>query len=183
MKTIGYARVSTDKQTTALQRDALAALGIARLYEDKASGVRKRPALEQAIAALGPGDTLVVWRLDRLGRSLPDLLGIVASIKDKGAHLRSLDGKVDTTTASGRLVFHIFATLAEYERDLLRERTRAGLDAAKKRGTKLGRPHAINPTQLAQWRKLIAAGESPRSIARANKLHHSTIYRALRAAS
>lgn len=183
MRSIGYARVSTDKQTTALQRDALEALHCVRIYEDKASGVRKRPALEQAIEALAQGDTLVVWRLDRLGRSLPDLLTIVQRIKDRGAHLRSLDGKVDTTTASGRLVFHIFATLAEYERDLLRERTRAGLDAAKKRGTKLGRPKRLNAAQLGQFAKLIAGGESVRSVARANGMHHATLYRALRAAS
>lgn len=177
----GYARVSTDKQTTALQLDALTEVGCDVVYKDKASGVRTRPQLEKALAALEPGDMLVIWRLDRLGRSLPDLLRIVELIESKGAHLRSLDGKVDTTNASGRLVFAIFGALAAYERDLLRERTKAGLEAAKRRGKALGRPKRIKPELGRQLVKLINSGESVRDVARAQGMSHATLYRHLKA--
>ena len=139
---IGYARVSTAEQDLQLQLDALNKAGCVKVFEDKASGARsKRPGLDACVAALAPGDTLVVWRLDRLGRSMPHLVGLVEELLDKGIGFRSLlDGAIDTTTASGELMFHIFSSLAQFERRLVQERTTAGLAAARARGRLGGRP-------------------------------------------
>ncbi len=153
---IGYARVSTDDQHLDLQRDALGKAGCADIYEEKLSGKHaERPILQQCLRALRPGDTLVVWRLDRLGRSLPDLVRIVAELESRGVGLESLTEKIETTSAAGRLVFHVFAALAEFERNLIRERTRAGLEAARARGRKGGRPPKLDARQIREIRQLL----------------------------
>lgn len=137
---IGYARVSTSDQDTALQLDALQAAGCERIYEEKGSGAtRERPELDRCLQALRAGDTLIVWRLDRLGRSLKDLVAIVADLQNAAVGFRSITETIDTTTAGGRLVFHLFGALAEFERSMIQERTKAGLTAARARGRHGGR--------------------------------------------
>jgi DNA invertase Pin-like site-specific DNA recombinase len=154
MERIGYARVSTDDQHLDLQRDALTKAGCGVVYEEKASGKSAdRPELAQALKALRAGDTLTVWRLDRLGRSLPDLVCIVFGLEQRGIGFESLTERIDTTSATGRLTFHLFAALAEFERNLIRERTQAGLAAARARGRKGGR----RPKLDAQARREIDA--------------------------
>ena len=152
---IGYARVSTLEQNPALQQDALRAAGCDKVFEDKASGAKaERPGLAQALEYARPGDTLVVWRLDRLGRSLRDLIDRVQELEARGIGFKSLREGFDTTTGSGRLVFHVFGALAEFERALIRERTSAGLAAARARGRKGGRKRALSPAQVEQMRVL-----------------------------
>jgi DNA invertase Pin-like site-specific DNA recombinase len=147
---IGYARVSTDDQNLDLQHDALKKAGCEQIYEDQLSGARaERPGLQQALAYARSGDTLVVWRLDRLSRSLKDLIDMVATLETKGIGLKSLQESIDTTVSSGKLVFHIFGALAEFERNLIRERTQAGLAAARARGRKGGRPKSLNQDKQA----------------------------------
>jgi DNA invertase Pin-like site-specific DNA recombinase len=148
MTTIGYARVSTVEQTLDLQRDALKAAGVITLYEDKASGkTADRPEFVHCLKALREGDTLVVWRLDRLGRNLQDLIRIVGELDERGVKLRSVKESIDTAGPTGKLVFHMFAALAEFERGLIRERTLAGLEAARARGRHGGRPSALDGKQ------------------------------------
>jgi len=138
---IGYARVSTDEQNPALQFDALAAAGCQKIFTEQASGaLTSRPALNQALQFLEEGDTLVVWRLDRLGRSLSHLINLTMSLERRGITFQSLSEAIDSRTACGRLLFHIMGALAEFERALISERTKAGLIAAKARGAILGRP-------------------------------------------
>jgi DNA invertase Pin-like site-specific DNA recombinase len=133
---LGYARVSTTDQQPQLQVDALTAAGCYRVFTETASGARPdRPTLEQVLDQLRPGDTLVVWKLDRLGRSLRHLVDTITGLADRGIGFRSLQEAIDTTTPGGKLVFHVFAALAEFERDLIRERTSAGLAAARVRGS------------------------------------------------
>jgi DNA invertase Pin-like site-specific DNA recombinase len=152
---IGYARVSTIDQTLALQQDALTAAGCEQLYTDTVSGsVTERPGLTQALSHLRTGDTLVVWRLDRLGRSLPHLIETVFQLQERGIHFKSLQEQIDTTTSGGKLVFHVFGALAEFERDLIRERTHAGLAAARARGRLFGRPRVLSPQQVKQLQSL-----------------------------
>ena len=152
---IGYARISTLDQTLALQQDALTAAGCEQLYTDTASGsVTERPGLSQALSHLRAGDTLVVWRLDRLGRSLPHLIETVRQLQERGTGFRSLQEQLDTRTSGGKLVFHVFGALAEFERDLVRERTHAGLAAARARGRLFGRPRRLTPRQVKQLRSL-----------------------------
>ena len=152
---IGYARVSTLEQNPALQQDALRAAGCERVFEDRASGAKaERPGLAAALEYARPGDTLVVWRLDRLGRSLRDLIDRVRELEERGIGFKSLREGFDTTTGSGRLVFHVFGALAEFERALIRERTGAGLAAARARGRKGGRKKALTPAQVEQMRVL-----------------------------
>jgi len=148
---VGYARVSTGEQTLDLQRDALAAAGVGKVFTETASGTKAdRPVLEAALAYLRPGDTLVVWRLDRLGRSLRHLIESVALLAERRIGFKSLTEQIDTTTSGGKLVFHVFGALAEFERDLIRERTHAGLAAARARGRTGGRPKALtDPKKLA----------------------------------
>lgn len=143
---IGYARVSTDDQIFALQDDALRKAGCTRIFYDKMSGAKaKRPGLEEALNYLRDNeDILVVWRLDRLGRSLPHLIEVMSRLEKRGIGFQSLQESVDTTTSGGRLIFHIFGALAEFERNLIRERTQAGLAAARARGIKGGRRRALN---------------------------------------
>ncbi len=140
---IGYARVSTHDQTLALQQDALTQAGCERIFTDTASGAKSdRPGLEEAIAYVRSGDTLVVWKLDRLGRSLPHLIETIRQLQERGVGFKSLTEQIDTTTSGGKLIFHVFAALAEFERDVIRERTNAGLAAARARGRKGGHPRA-----------------------------------------
>jgi len=142
---IGYARVSTEDQNLDLQRDALTRAGCARIYEDRMSGAKAaRPGLRLALEVARAGDQLVVWRLDRLGRSLSDLITLIRSLQERGVELRSLTEGIDTGTINGKFTFHLFAALAEFERALLRERTQAGLAAARARGRKGGRPKLLD---------------------------------------
>jgi DNA invertase Pin-like site-specific DNA recombinase len=142
---VGYARVSTHEQNPALQTDALKQAGCQKVFEDKISGAKaERPGLAAALQYVRKGDTLLVWRLDRLGRSLQDLIEIVAGLEKRGVGFRSLQESIDTTTSGGRLIFHVFGALAEFERSLIRERTRAGLASARARGRKGGRPKALD---------------------------------------
>lgn len=182
MSLIGYARVSTAEQNLALQVDALRAAGATRIFEDRAvSGARtERPGLNAALSFLRDGDILVVWKLDRLGRSMTHLLQTVADLEDRGVGFRSLTESIDTTTPSGRLVFHIFGALGQFERDLIRERTNAGLTAAAARGRKGGRPMAATPERVARARQLIATGLTVREAAARVKVGKSALYAALR---
>ncbi|MQW40782.1 helix-turn-helix domain-containing protein [Sinorhizobium meliloti] len=176
----GYARVSTTDQTTDLQDRALSAAGCGRVFRDHGtSGAKKkRPGLDSALAALQPGDVLTVWRLDRLGRNLSDLIAIVQEIEARGAAFRSLSEQIDTTTPTGRLFFHMAGAFAEFERSLIIERTKAGLTAAKGRGVRLGRRLSLTPDQIRKARLLIEAGEGPRSVAASFDVSESTLYRA-----
>lgn len=142
---IGYARVSTSDQSLNLQKDALQVAGCGQLFTDVVSRVRaERPGLGAALQACRPGDILVVWKLDRLGRSLPDLVQTIGKLAERSIGFQSLQEQIDTTTAGGKLIFHIFASLAEFERDLNRERTKAGLAAARARGRLGGRPKGVD---------------------------------------
>lgn len=177
---IGYARVSTQDQTTALQLDALKAAGCAEIHQDRVSGsVVRRPGLDAALAGLVSDDVLVVWKLDRLGRSLAHLVELVSELQGRGVGFRSLSDAIDTTSAGGRLVFHIMASLAEFERSLIGERTRAGMAAARARGSMVGRRRALTLAQLDHARLLIERGESPSVVARSLGCGRSTLYRAL----
>ncbi|MDN7945961.1 recombinase family protein [Burkholderia multivorans] len=178
MSVIGYARVSTFEQTLDLQRDALNAAGAVSIYEDKASGKSAdRPELQQCLKALRDGDTLVVWRLDRLGRNLQDLIRIVNELEGRGIRFRSLKESIDTTGPAGKLVFHMFAALAEFERELIRERTLAGLDAARARGKKGGRPESLDAKQQQAVLSMMASRVmSIAEIARQFNVSRSTLY-------
>lgn len=180
-QTVGYARVSTDDQTTALQLAALEGAGCSYVWEDSGlSGVaRKRPGLEKALRSLQAGDVLVVWRLDRLGRSLKDLIEIVNQIKEKGAGFRSLNEAIDTTTPGGRLIFHIFGAIAEFEREVIRDRVVAGIETAKARGQRFGRPFLLDQAKVKHFKILLENGESVASLARAEGIDKATVYRAL----
>jgi DNA invertase Pin-like site-specific DNA recombinase len=143
---IGYARVSTKDQSLDLQVDALRRAGCAKVYEEVAGGARThRPVLDALLAELRPGDVLVIWKLDRLGRSLRHLVDLAGVLLEQGVGLKSLNDPIDTTTSQGRLVFNLFGSLAEFERDLIRERTCAGLTAARARGRLGGRPKGLTP--------------------------------------
>lgn len=147
---VGYARVSTDDQNLEFQRDALEELGCKEVFEDHQSGAKaSRPGLDKALEYVREGDMLVVWRLDRLSRSLKDLISLVAKLEQAGIGLKSIHESIDTTSSSGKLIFHIFGALAEFERNLIRERTQAGLKAARARGRKGGRPNALSEEKQA----------------------------------
>ena len=146
----GYARVSTADQQLHLQLDALQHYGCTDVRHEKASSVKERPALQQLLTQLRAGDTLVVWKLDRLGRSLKDLVTLVVGFQQQGVHFISLQDHLDTTTAQGRLMFNLFASLAEFERDIIRERTRAGLTAVRARGRQGGRPKGLSKEALSK---------------------------------
>jgi DNA invertase Pin-like site-specific DNA recombinase len=177
-------RVSSDsdRQTTALQRDALIAAGVdaRHLFEDKASGARDdRPGLKSCLDYVRAGDTLVVWKLDRLGRSLPHLLEIVAGLRESGVAFRSLTEGMDTTTPHGELLFHLFGALAQYERALTRERVQAGLAAAERRGRRGGRPLAIGPEKLEAIMAALDGGTSKAAVCRNFGIPRSTLIDAL----
>jgi DNA invertase Pin-like site-specific DNA recombinase len=180
---VGYARVSTEDQNLDLQRDALDKAGCERIFEDNASGARDdRPGLVAAQTHLRKGDCLVVWKLDRLGRGLRSLIDFVGELRDRGIDFRTLHGttQIDTSTAQGRFFFHVMAALAEMERDLIRERTNAGLAAARARGRKGGRKPKLTPLQVCHARKLLSDPENTiKSVAASLKVNRATIYRAL----
>ncbi len=179
---IGYARVSTEDQTLDLQLDALTKAGCDRIFRDTFSGAKAdRPGLRDALDHLRAGDTLVVWRLDRLGRSLRHLIETMTSLEQRGIGFRSLTEAIDTTTSGGKLIFHIFGALAEFERDLIRERTNAGLVVARARGRTGGRPKVKafqDPRKLAAARRLYAEGKtSVATICATFGISKSTFYR------
>jgi DNA invertase Pin-like site-specific DNA recombinase len=181
---VGYARVSTADQNPALQIDALRDAGCDRIFEEKASGAqRDRPELRAALDYVRSGDTLVVWRLDRLARSLKQLIETIELLDEQGIGFRSLTENIDTTTSGGRLVFHIFGALAEFERSIIRERTRAGLDAARSRGRVGGRPRALSEEDLAVARALLAERSlTVTEVAKRLGVSAATLYRYIPAA-
>lgn len=184
MTLMGYARVSTTEQSLAPQTDALRAAGCETIFEDCASGARaERPGLAEALAHVRRGDTLVVWKLDRLGRSMAHLIETVRMLEDRGVGFRSLTEGVDTTTSGGTLVFHLFGALAQFERDLIRERTRAGLKAAEARGRKGGRKPVVTAEKLTRARALVASGLTVREASARLKIGKTSLYEALRAAN
>ena len=180
---IGYARVSTDDQNLDLQRDALQKAGCEQIYTDTVSGTKaRRPGLEQALSHLRSGDTLVVWRLDRLGRSLRHLIDTVNDLQERGVGFKSLTESIDTTTSGGKLVFHIFGALAEFEREIIRERTNAGLSAARARGRKGGRPKALSKSKAEMARQLYQdRSHSIDEICKTLGISRTTFYRYVRA--
>ena len=179
---IGYARVSTADQDLAPQLDVLRARGCEPIYSEHASGKHAdRPELAQAMKALRAGDTLVVWRLDRLGRSLPDLIATVNELASRGIAFESVTEAIDTTTASGKLVFNIFASLADFERHLIGERTRAGLAAGRARGRMGGRPPALTSRQLREARLLLTDPDATvTAVAERYGVSRTTLYKGLR---
>lgn len=177
---IGYARVSTDDQNLDMQRRALEGAGCDQIFSDQVSGAsEKRPGLDKALASCGAGDVLVVWKLDRLGRSLSHLITVIKALGDRGCEFQSLSESIDTATAGGRLVFHMMGAIAEFERSLIAERTGAGIAAARKRGVRLGRRKSLTEPQVRHARALIDGGESPAAVAKSLQVGRSTLYRAL----
>ena len=175
---IGYARVSTQDQNLELQLEALRAAGCERVFQDKVSGSRtKRPGLDKAIELLRDGDTLVVWKLDRLGRSVKHLIGLVGELKQEGVNFKSLTDSIDTGTPSGRFFFHVMASLAEMERELTMERTKAGLEAARKLGRKGGRKRKMTSSKIESAKKLLLNGVPPKEVAKNLGVSVPTLYR------
>jgi DNA invertase Pin-like site-specific DNA recombinase len=176
---VGYARVSTGEQNLEMQTNALEEAGCEKIFTDEVSGAKSdRPGLQDALEYLREGDSLVVWRLDRLGRSLNDLVEKVDGLRDEGKEFQSLQESIDTTSANGRFQFHIFSALAEFERNLIRERTMAGLRAARARGNTGGRPPALSNDEIERAANLIGeAGWSVSRVAELFEVHRSTIYR------
>lgn len=178
---IGYARVSTDDQRLDLQIAALTNAGVAleAIYTDKASGAagKKRPGLVAAFKDLRQGDILVVWKLDRLGRNLAELIQTINRAREKGANFRCLTQQIDTTTPMGVLIFHIFGAIAEFERELIRERTIAGLAVAAAQGRKGGRRPSLHEADIAKVRGLLSAGKSVSQVARETRISKTTIYK------
>lgn len=177
---LGYARVSTNEQDPQLQLDALEQVGVDRIYTDHSSGAATaRPQLDDMLRNARRGDTIVIWRLDRLGRSTKHLLELTADLDARGIGLRSLNEQIDTTTANGRLIFTLLAAISEFERQLLSERTSAGLQAARKRGRFGGRPRALTPQAEQAVIDLRDKGESVTQIAATLRVSRATVYRAL----
>ena len=181
---VGYARVSTQDQKPELQLDALKAAGCEKVFVEKASGAqRERPELKAALDYMRDGDTLVVWKLDRLARSMKQLIETVEGLEEVGVGFRSLTEAIDTTTAGGKLVFHVFGALAEFERSIIRERTRAGLDAARARGRKGGRPPKLKEADLKAARAMLADKSiTVEEVAKHLRVSPATLYRHLPAA-
>jgi DNA invertase Pin-like site-specific DNA recombinase len=182
---IGYARVSTQEQTLHLQQDALHKAGCNKIFTDTASGAKAECiGLDAALAYVRKGDTLVVWRLDRLGRSLPHLITTMTALEERGIGFKSLTENIDTTTSGGKLIFHIFGALAEFERNLIRERTQAGLTAARARGIRGGRPKALTAKQRSIAQSLY---DDPKNsiaeICRTLKISKPTLYRSIETGS
>ena len=177
---IGYARVSTDIQETDLQMDALKRAKCVRVYEEKASGAKAdRPELMRLLDNARKGDVVVVWKLDRLARSLRQLIYTAVLLNERGVELNSLTENINTTTPTGKLTFHLFAALAEFERDILRQRVNAGLAAARRRGRIGGRPKALNESDLKKARALLRSGEYTRvQVAAELKVSRHTLWRA-----
>lgn len=179
---IGYARVSTEDQNLAMQRDALEKAGASPIFEDKASGaVPRRTGLMAALAELQAGDTLAIWRLDRLGRSLRHLIETAETIQAKGCHLISLTESINTTTAAGRVLFNLLGALAEFERETISERVTAGMASAKRHGKHMGRPSKFTRAQADAARTMLAAGQSQGDVTRALNISRATLWRGLKA--
>lgn len=178
---IGYARVSTIEQDTALQLDNLQRSGCEKIYQESVSGISKtRPELDKCLDNLRSGDTLVVWRLDRLGRSLKDLVSIITDLELRNVGFRSVTEAVDTTTPGGKLVFHIFAALAEFERKLIQDRTKAGLAAARARGRNGGRPLKLNNSQIKKAKAMLLDPQMTKAeVARHFAVSRTTLNKAL----
>jgi DNA invertase Pin-like site-specific DNA recombinase len=174
---IGYARVSTADQELGLQLDALEAAGCEKVYSDKVSSTKQRPQLDAALEHLREGDVLVVYSLDRLGRSLKQLIQIVEDLQARGIGFLSTADAIDTTTPAGRFFFHVMASLAQMERELLADRTRAGLAAAKKRGRVGGRPRKMTPAKVESAKKLMASGTPAKDVAASLGVSVPTLYR------
>ena len=175
---VGYARVSTQDQNLSMQITALQEVGCQKLYEDKQTGTRyNRPGLELALEVLRKGDTLVVWKLDRLGRSVKGLVDLVNKLHDREIHFKSITDNVDTGSPSGRFFFHIMASLAEMERELIVERTKAGLKAAKAQGRVGGRKRKMTESKVAAAKKLITSGMLPKDVANDLGISIPTLYR------
>lgn len=178
MALIGYARVSTQDQNLELQRAQLTEAGCERIYTDELSGTRTdRPGLTEALDYARPGDTLVIWKLDRLGRSMPHLVEIAQDLEQREIHLRSITDQIDTSTAAGRFFFHVMAALASMERDLIVERTNAGLEAARDRGRVGGRRRKMTETKIESAQTLLAQGQSPADVAASLGISRATLYR------
>src|SRR5271157_4911635 len=180
---IGYARVSTQDQTLALQQDALTKEGCSKIFTDTASGATtERHGLTEALAYVRTGDILVVWRLDRLGRSLKDLIERITELQARNIGFKSLTEAIDTTTSGGKLIFHIFGALAEFERELIRERTQAGLSAARARGHTGGRPKALSGQKVVMAQKLYRdKSNSIRDICKTLNISRASLYRYVKA--
>jgi DNA invertase Pin-like site-specific DNA recombinase len=176
---IGYARVSTTDQTLDLQKDALEKAGCNRIFTDTASGAKaERTGLDEALNYVRAGDTLVVWRLDRLGRSLPHLIETITSLNNRGIGFKSITEAIDTTTSGGKLIFHIFGALAEFERDIIRERTQAGLTAARARGRLGGRPKVLTDKKALHVKALYDnKNNTVDEICRTLNISRATLYR------
>ncbi|ENS0251721.1 recombinase family protein [Klebsiella pneumoniae] len=177
---IGYARVSTGDQNLDLQKNALVRAECEQIFEDTASGKNsRRPGLRRAIRRLKPGDSLVVWKLDRLGRSVRDLITLVSELQDKGIHFRSLTDSIDTSTPAGRFFFHVMSALAEMERELIVERTRAGLAAAREQGRIGGRRRIMTTEVVERCRQMLVNGASRQQVADVTGVGVKTIYKYL----
>jgi DNA invertase Pin-like site-specific DNA recombinase len=176
---IGYARVSTQDQTLNLQQDALEKLGCTKIFTDTASGAKaERKGLEEALGYVREGDTLVVWRLDRLGRSLKHLIETITELNNRNIGFKSITENIDTTTSGGKLVFHIFGALAEFEREIIRERTKAGLKAARARGRKGGRPRILSGKKATHLQELYNnKNNSISEICKTLNISRATLYR------
>lgn len=175
---IGYARVSTTSQNLQLQKDALIKAGCEKIIEDVTSGKNDdRVGLNLLKQMLRKGDTLVVWKLDRLGRSLRQLVTLVDNFQKQGIHFKSLTDAIDTSTTAGRFFFHVMASLAEMERELMLERTRAGLEAAKQRGQRSGRKRLMTDSKIQAAKKLLASGTPPKEVAKSLGISVPTLYR------
>ncbi|QPR26790.1 recombinase family protein [Edwardsiella hoshinae] len=178
MAIIGYIRVSTIDQNSDLQRNALASANCDRIFEDRMSGrVACRPGLKRALKCVNSGDTLVVWKLDRLGRSVKNLIALISELHERGVHFRSLTDSIDTSTAMGRFFFHVMSALAEMERELIVERTLAGLAAARAQGRIGGRPPKLSEEQWMQIGRLLKLGHSYRELSIIYDVGLSTLYR------
>jgi len=176
---VGYARVSTEEQNLEMQLDALRQAGTEKVFTDKISSVKSRPGLDEALAYAREGDTLVVWKLDRLGRTVKGLIDLVGTLQERGVQFRSLTDGIDTSTPAGRFFFHVMAALAEMERELIRERTNAGLAAARARGRQGGRKPKMSDSKVAAAKQLLDAGRPAQEVAEHLGVSRATIYRSL----
>ncbi|MBP7610106.1 MAG: recombinase family protein [Steroidobacteraceae bacterium] len=174
---IGYARVSTSEQETTLQRDALSTAGVERVFEEKRSAVKRRPQLAAALASLRPGDVLTVYKVDRLARSLIDLLQIIERVSKAGASFRSLTEPIDTSSPAGRMTLQLLGAFAEFERAMIRERSMAGQEAARRRGAKIGRPRALSVEDQHAVYSLLRKGRTMAELSRRFGVHLSSIKR------
>ncbi|MCC5468646.1 recombinase family protein [Pelosinus baikalensis] len=181
---IGYARVSTQDQSLSLQHTALTQANCGKIYEDQMSGTRSdRPGLKIALEVLREGDTLIVWKLDRLGRSVKGLVDLVNNLSERGVHFKSLTDSIDTATPSGRFFFHVMASLAQMERELIVERTRAGLLAARLQGRIGGRKRKMTDSKIIAAKKLLVNGIAPKDVAQNLGVSIPTLYRWIPASS